>query len=169
MDVATRSERIDELERVANRLAEGIVERERELKRLRAELAAAGARSERMLESIQQTIKRLAGDRAPAEDVVPASSNGHAERTPAELFDGFLEVEVGPLGDFSQLVGFEDAARSIEATSEISIKRFSDGRATLEMTLREPVELLDELERRWDLEFRVRDTRDGRLILDVDE
>ena len=127
MDVASRSERIDELERVSNRLAEGIVERERELKRVRAELAAAGARSERMLESIQEAIKRLAGDRAPVEDVVPASSNGHAERTPAELFDGFLEVEVGPLGDFSQLVGFEDAARSIAATSEISITRFSEG------------------------------------------
>ena len=223
MDVASRSERIDELERVSNRLAEGIVERERELKRVRAELAAASERSvdslaalaaladeleavrkqargqatrirmsalreaaevseriaelarrpgevgERMLESIQEAIKRLAGDDEAAGEIVPASTNGHAERTPAEIFDGIVEVEIGPLGDFSQLVGFEDAARSIAATSEISITRFSEGRATLEMTLSEPVELLNELERRCELDFRVRDNRGDRLILDVDE
>ena len=37
------------------------------------------------------------------------------------------------------------------------------------MTLSEPVELLNELERRCELDFRVRDNRGGRLILDVDE
>jgi hypothetical protein len=80
-----------------------------------------------------------------------------------------VEVEIGPLGDFAQLVGFEDAARSIGATSDISITRFSEGRATLEMTLSEPVKLLNELERRSDLDFRVRDNRPGRVVLDVDE
>ena len=29
------------------------------------------------------------------------------------IFDGRVEVEVGPLADFSQLVGFEDAAGQI--------------------------------------------------------
>ena len=45
----------------------------------------------------------------------------------AELFEGMVEVEVGPLDDFSQLVGFEDAAGGIAATSEISVKRFASG------------------------------------------
>ena len=78
-----------------------------------------------------------------------------------------IEVEIGPLADFAQLVGFEDAARSIDATSEISVRRFSEGRATLAMELREPVELLRELEERSDLEFVVRDLREDRLVLDV--
>ena len=37
------------------------------------------------------------------------------------MFDGRIEIEVGPLDDFSQLVGFEDAAGAITATSEISV------------------------------------------------
>ncbi len=74
----------------------------------------------------------------------------------------------GPLDDFSQLVGFEDAAGAIAATSEISVRRFTRGRATLEMKLAEPVELLRELEERAPFEFRVRDRRFDRLVLDVD-
>jgi hypothetical protein len=101
--------------------------------------------------------------------VAAASANGRADREPEEkdLFDGLVHVEVGPLSDFSQLVLFEDAARSIGATSEISIKRFSEGRATMAVQLREPVALLRELEERCDLEFVVRDMRKDRVILDV--
>ena len=63
---------------------------------------------------------------------------------------------------------FEDAARSIGATSEISIKRFSEGRAQMAVQLREPVALLRELEERCDLEFVVRDMRRDSVVLDVD-
>lgn len=85
------------------------------------------------------------------------------------LFEGLVKVEIGPLGDFSQLVGFEDAAEQIEATSEISVERFSEGRATLSMRLNEPVELLRELEERSSLDFRVRHTAGDSLILDVED
>ena len=85
----------------------------------------------------------------------------------ADLFQGMIEVEIGPLHDFSQLVGFEDAAKSIDATTDISVTRFSEGRATLELELAEPVALLRELEERCDLEFVIRDMRADRLILDV--
>jgi len=90
------------------------------------------------------------------------------QRTPGELFDGLVEVEVGPLSDFSQLVGFEDAAGGIGATSEVSVKRFTQGRATLTMRFKHPVELLRELEERAPFEFKVRDTREDRIVLDVD-
>ncbi len=86
-----------------------------------------------------------------------------------DLFEGLVKVEIGPLGDFSQLVGFEDAAGQIDATSEISVERFSEGRATLSMRLDEPVELLRELEARSPLEFHVRHTAADNLILDIDE
>jgi hypothetical protein len=95
-------------------------------------------------------------------------SNGSAELSPADLFEGLVKVEIGPLGDFSQLVGFEDAVGQLGA-SEISVERFSEGRATLSMRLNEPVELLRELEERSPLEFRVRRTSDDNLILDIDE
>ena len=50
------------------------------------------------------------------------------------------------MSDFSQLVGFEDAAGGIGSMSEISVTRFTQGRATLAMRFKQPVELLDELE-----------------------
>ncbi len=87
---------------------------------------------------------------------------------PTGLFEGLIKVEIGPLGDFSQLVGFEDAIGRLGA-SEISVERFSEGRATLSMRLDEPVDLLRELEERSPLEFRVRRTAADNLILDVDE
>jgi hypothetical protein len=126
---------------------------------------------DRMLESLQETIRRIGGEEGGAESAleVPAGSNGHAEIEPGELFEGRIEVEIGPLEDFSQLVGFEDAADGIAATSEISVKRFTRRRATLEMRLAEPVALLQELEERAPFEFRVRDTRSDRVVLDVDD
>ncbi len=48
------------------------------------------------------------------------------------------------------------------------MKRFASGRATLEMKLAEPVKLLRELEERTPFEFKVRDLRADRLVLDVD-
>lgn len=136
-----------------------------------------GGAGERLLDSLQEAIARIAGGEGegPAEVDVDeelaalASSNGRANGSAKELFDGAVEIEVGPLDDFSQLVGFEDAAGGIAATSEISVKRFASGRATLEMKLAEPVELLRELEERTPFEFKVRDLRADRLVLDVDE
>jgi hypothetical protein len=107
-------------------------------------------------------------DRAPA-DRAAAGTIGDAESVADELFEGIVKVEIGPLGDFSQLVGFEDAANQIGATAEISVERFSEGRATLSMRLEEPVDLLRELEARSPLDFHVRHTAADNLILDIDE
>jgi hypothetical protein len=120
---------------------------------------------ERLLEALGEAIGRIGGEDEVEET---AASNGHAAKPAGERFAGMVEVDVGPLDDFSQLVGFEDAAGGIGATREISIKRFAGGRATLEMKLAEPVELLRELEERAPFEFKVRDQRSDRLILDVD-
>ena len=84
------------------------------------------------------------------------------------LFEGQVKLEIGPLGDFAQLVGFEDAVGQLGA-SEISVERFSEGRATLRMHLEEPVDLLRELEELSQLDFRVRHTAPDNLILDLDE
>jgi hypothetical protein len=84
------------------------------------------------------------------------------------LFEGRVKLEIGPLGDFSQLVGFEDAVGQIGA-SEIKVDRFSEGRATFSMQLDEPTDLLSELEDLSNLDFNVRHTAPDNLILDVDE
>jgi hypothetical protein len=96
------------------------------------------------------------------------NGNGAGEIDAQSLFEGMIKLEIGPLDDFSQLVGFEDAIGEIGA-SEISVERFSEGRATLSMHLDEPIELLRELEERSPFEFRIRRTADDNVILDVDE
>ncbi len=85
------------------------------------------------------------------------------------MYAGRVEVEIGPLNDFAQLTGFEDAAAGIRGASEIHVKRFSRGRATVSMNLQDPVELLRELEERAPFDFVVRDMRSDGLTLDVDE
>lgn len=202
---------------MAARLAERVVERERELRRLREELGRAPAGGEGMeamtalageidalrrqarrqatrirLSALRQAadvgerVKEVAGDAGgageraldalaaaleriggPEELEFAPELGGQRPRRAGELLEGSVEIDIGPLGDFSKLVGFEDAARSIAAVSEVSIRRFSDGRATLTMSLKEPVELLRELRRRCSLELEVRERASDRLVLDV--
>lgn len=85
------------------------------------------------------------------------------------VYAGPVEVEVGPLNDFAQLAGFEDAAAKVSGASEIRVRKFSGGRATVSMNLAGPVELLRELEARAPFDFVVRDTRSDGLVLDVEQ
>jgi chromosome segregation ATPase len=101
------------------------------------------------------------------------NGNGHAPTDPDHsgepgLYAGKVRLEIGPLGDFAQLVGFEDAVGRLGAT-DISVERFSEGRATFSMRLDQPVDLLRELESLSILDFKVRHTAPDNLILDIDE
>jgi hypothetical protein len=137
--------------------------------RLQALIDGPAASRGRLLDSLQAAIERI-GPEQPVEEVVELEPalNGNGEADADRMFEGMIEVEVGPFADFSQLVGFEDAAGGIGATSEVSVKRFARGRATLEMKLAEPVELLAELEQRAPFEFKVRDRRFDRVVLDLE-
>jgi hypothetical protein len=193
--IAKRDERIAELDRVAAHLARRVVARERELEELRGRidemLVQARTYATRVrMEALRQAVAiagkgngngggrpgAVAVDEAAAREhaaaaetasEAPRSTFGVRPTAPLDLFEGLVQLEIGPLSDFSQLVGFEDAAREIAPTSEISVTRFSKGRATLDLRLAEPVDLLRELGERSPVEFKVRSLRDGRLILDL--
>lgn len=135
-----------------------IADRVIELSRLRDEL------TERVSELASRAGIQLG--EADGRPPVGTEPSGPAGR---RAYSGPVEVEVGPLRDFSQLTGFEDAASRIDGAGEIEVKRFSGGRATVSMKLDSPVELLRELEERAPFEFRVRDTRRDRLVLEVDD
>lgn len=172
-----------------------VIEREREIRGLHERLVEANERHDRSIASLETVSSKLGeiqaqargqatrirmkalreavevGRRAQELNEAEASTGepGPIEQAAQNLFEGLVKVEIGPLDDFSQLVGFEDAAGQIGATSDISVERFSEGRATLSMRLNEPVELLRELEERSPLEFRVRRSADDNLILDIDD
>ena len=96
----------------------------------------------------------------------PAPSAAEAGRR--TLFEGRIRLEIGPLGDFSQLVGIEDAIGRLGA-AEISVERFSEGRATLSMQPRRAGRAAARARRERAMEFSIRRTADDSLILDVDE
>lgn len=179
-------------------LAGMVIEREREIRNLSERLREANERHDRSIASLESVSSRLgeiqaqargqatrirmkalreavevsrrvqALNDAQASGEAPAGSGNSRGAGLDGLFEGEVKLEIGPLGDFSQLVGFEDAVGRLGA-SEISVERFSEGRATLNMRLEEPVELLRELEELSTLDFKVRHTAPDNLVLDVDE
>jgi chromosome segregation ATPase len=184
---------IDELEAETTTLSGMVLEREREIRVLDQRLREANECHDRSIASLdaitarleelevqargQATRIRMKALREAVEvskkvkaltEFEPALQEGEAEGGADGLYEGRVKLEIGPLGDFSQLVGFEDAVGQMGA-SEISVERFSEGRATLSMNLDQPVDLLRELEELSNLEFKVRHTAPDNLILDVDE
>jgi hypothetical protein len=195
--VRSATEAVARAEQELASLSGMVIEREREIRNLGELLREANERHDRSIASLESTAGRLEEIQAQARgqatrirmkalreavevsrrtqelsEAQATESNGAAagssEGRVNGLYEGRVRLEIGPLGDFSQLVGFEDAIGRLGA-SEISVERFSEGRATLSMSLDEPIELLRELEERAPLEFRVRRSAGDDLILDVDE
>jgi chromosome segregation ATPase len=195
----SQREALNELEGETATLSGMVLEREREIWVLDQRLREANECHDRSIASLDAITARLEELEAQARgqatrirmkalreavevskkvkalsDVEPdlpeeAAGNGAAPE-PAEdgVYAGRIKLEIGPLGDFSQLVGFEDAVGQVGA-SDISVERFSEGRATLSMNLDQPVDLLRELEELSNVDFKVRHTASDNLILDVDE
>ncbi len=187
------------LEAESTALSGMVIERERELRVLEARLQEAQECHERSIARLDAVTARLeemdAQARGQATRIrmkalreavevsrrVQALNDAHENGATSNgadpladsldfdgLFEGRIKLEIGPLGDFSQLVGFEDAIGELGA-SEISVERFSEGRATLSMHLEEPVDLLRELEDHSALDFKVRHTAPDNLVLDLDD
>lgn len=164
-----------------------VLDREREIRNLDERLREANERHDRSIVALQSVSTKLEEIQSQARgqatrirmkalrEAVEVSrrtqdlvESGSAESALGQLFEGLIRLEIGPLGDFSQLVGIEDAVGRLGA-SEISVERFSEGRATLSMRLDEPVELLRELEETAPFDFQIRRSADDELVLDVDD
>jgi len=194
LNTDAQRETIAELERESTTLSGMVLEREREIRVLDQRLREANECHDRSISSLDAITARLEELEAQArgqatrirmkalreavevskkvQALTEAETAAGGDLAP-ELADeamqaGRVKLEIGPLGDFSQLVGFEDAVGQLGA-SEISVERFSEGRATLSMNLDQPVDLLRELEELSSLDFKVRHNTPDNLILDVDE
>jgi len=194
LNTDAQRETIAELEGESTTLSGMVLEREREIRLLDERLREANECHDRSIASLDAITARLEELEAQArgqatrirmkalreavevskkvqaltEAETAGGEDSAAEADDESLQAGRVKLEIGPLGDFSQLVGFEDAMGQIGA-SEISVERFSEGRATLSMNLDQPVDLLHELEELSSLDFRVRHNAPDNLILDVDE
>ena len=191
----SRREKLDEFEGETRVLSGMVLEREREIRVLDQRLREANECHDRSIASLDSITARLEELEAQARgqatrirmkalreavevsrkvkaltDAEPALEQAESEPEVGDegLHAGRVKLEVGPLDDFSQLVGFEDAVGQIGA-SEISVERFSEGRATFSMKLEQPTDLVRELEELSNLDFKVRHIARDNLILDVDE
>jgi chromosome segregation ATPase len=197
MTADTQRASLSELESETTALTGMVLEREREIRVLNERLREVNDCHDRSIASLDAITVRLEEVEAQARgqatrirmkalreavevskkvkaltEMEPAlqveAQPGDGAEADEGLYQGRVKLEIGPLGDFSQLVGFEDAVGQLGA-SEIKVDRFSEGRATFSMRLDEPVDLLSELEELSNVDFKVRHTAPDNLILDVDE
>ena len=127
---------------------------------------------DRLLVALEDALARVAGEWEAGDPEPPLLGTAEARIAfaggqVAGASRRSLVVDIGPFEEFSQLVRFEDAANSIGATGDISIRRFSGGRAQIDVALSEPIDLLHELEERTDLDFRVRSQTEDSVVLDL--
>ena len=133
------------------------------------------ARSVRMAERIAETAG--VGDLLEAAGLLPPKQEERSGQKPkAEpkpqvepVAEGAVQIDVGPLADFGQLTGFEDAVRAVNGATEVEVRGFSGGRATIEVKLDDPANLLRDLERTAPLGFNVRSMSRQRAVLDVED
>lgn len=85
------------------------------------------------------------------------------------LFEGRVELGVGPFYDVAALTAFERQLAALAFVAEASVRRFEASHAVVDMQLATPVALVRELRRALDSEFSVREIADGRVLLTFDE
>ena len=111
----------------------------------------------------------------PVEDR-PAAVEPMAEEIPAApespedmLFEGRVELGVGPFYDIASLSAFERGLASLPYVVEASVRRFEASHAVVDVRLAAPVALVRELRRTVESGFSVREVADGRVLLTFDE
>ncbi len=113
---------------------------------------------------------------ATPEEDRPAAIQPMAEQIPAApespedmLFEGRVELGVGPFYDIASLSAFERGLASLPYVVEASVRRFEASHAVVDVRLAAPVALVRELRRTVESGFSVREVADGRVLLTFDE
>jgi hypothetical protein len=85
------------------------------------------------------------------------------------LFEGRIELGVGPFYDIASLSAFERRLAGLPHVAEASVRRFEASHAVVDVRLAAPVALVLELRRAGETDFNVREVADGRILLTFDE
>jgi hypothetical protein len=132
--------------------------------------AAASPPSPDAQPSLQPVAPTPPATVAPAAVPTAASSPAGAPAAQEEaLFEGRVELGVGPFYDIASLSAFERRLASLPHVSEASVRRFEASHAVVDLRLAAPVALVRELRRTGETDFNVREVADGRILLTFDE
>ena len=130
----------------------------------------------RVMSGLTSTATPTVAVPEPVEDRPPAAAQPIAEEIPAApespedvLFEGRVELGVGPFYDIASLSAFERGLASLPYVVEASVRRFEASHAVVDVRLAAPVALVRELRRTVESGFSVREVADGRVLLTFDE
>jgi hypothetical protein len=159
----------DRLERFARDLA---AEYDALLGRVMSGLSSASSVTESTASAQPAEETSLGSQPEIAQETPVAASEPLAEvsESPEDvLFEGRVELGVGPFYDISSLSAFERRLASLPYVVEASVRRFEASHAVVDVRLAAPVALVAELRRTMESDFRVREVADGRILLTFDE
>jgi hypothetical protein len=129
----------------------------------------------RVMSGLTSTSSPTVASPTPVEDR-PAAVQPTAEEIPAApespedvMFEGRVELGVGPFYDIASLSAFERGLASLPYVVEASVRRFEASHAVVDVRLAAPVALVRELRRTVESDFSVREVADGRVLLTFDE
>ncbi|HEY7960531.1 MAG TPA: hypothetical protein VID29_01305 [Solirubrobacteraceae bacterium] len=108
----------------------------------------------------------------PTPPTPPAPPPPPARPTPPHqetLFEGRVELGVGPFYDIGSLGSFEQRLAELPYVLEVSVRRFEASHAVIDLRLAEPVPLVRELRRVLETDFGVRQVAGGRILLTFDD
>ncbi|HEY3758937.1 MAG TPA: hypothetical protein VGL37_04200 [Solirubrobacteraceae bacterium] len=100
--------------------------------------------------------------------VPPPAATAEESRENA-LFEGRVELGVGPFYDIASLGAFERQLAALAGVSEATVRRFEASHAVVDVRLAAPVALVRELRRVVESDFSVREVASGRILLTFDE
>jgi hypothetical protein len=103
---------------------------------------------------------------APRGDGAQAKSQGRdygAED--GQLFDGQIELEAGPFPDFASLSAFERALGRLPKVEDVYVRRLTGERALIELSLAEPLALVEAMRDFLPYELEIGQAERGRLAL----
>jgi hypothetical protein len=96
----------------------------------------------------------------------PARTEPGPEET---LYEGRVELGVGPFYDIASLGAFEQNVASLPGVSEVAVRRFEASHAVVDLRLATPVALVGELRRALPTGFSIRQVAEGRMLLTFDD
>jgi hypothetical protein len=114
-----------------------------------------------LTEDYEQVLERVMAEFSATPPVAPSTDD--------TLFEGRVEVGVGPFYDIGALSVFERQMASLPHASDVAVRRFEASHAVLDLNLNAPVALVRELRAVLDTGFSVRELSDSRLLLAFDE
>jgi hypothetical protein len=85
------------------------------------------------------------------------------------LFEGRVELGVGPFYDMASLSAFERRLAGLPHVTDASVRRFEASHAVVDLRLAAPMALVRELRLAMDSDFSIREVADGRILLTFDE